>query len=54
MLYILDYGAGNVQSLANTISKIGEPFEWIKSPDDFDKATVRLFFFLTPLARLSY
>jgi glutamine amidotransferase/cyclase len=40
-LYLLDYGAGNVRSLANSLGKIGYDFEWIKSPTDFDKAEVR-------------
>jgi glutamine amidotransferase/cyclase len=39
-LYLLDYGAGNVQSLANTITRLGYPFQWIKEPADFAKATV--------------
>jgi len=39
-LYLLDYGAGNVQSLANSITKLGYEFSWISSPDDFNKATV--------------
>jgi hypothetical protein len=39
-LYLLDYGAGNVQSLANSLSRLGHDFEWITSPEDFDKATV--------------
>lgn len=39
-LYLLDYGAGNVQSLANSIKKLGHAFQWISSPEDFDKATV--------------
>lgn len=39
-LYFLDYGAGNVQSLANSLTKLGHSFEWIKSAEDFDKATV--------------
>ncbi|EPT03864.1 hypothetical protein FOMPIDRAFT_1046345 [Fomitopsis schrenkii] len=42
-LYLLDYGAGNVQSLANTLTKLGYEFQWIASPDDFDKATSLLF-----------
>ena len=41
-LYLLDYGAGNVQSLANTLTKLGQSFTWISSPEDFDKATVSL------------
>ncbi len=41
-LYLLDYGAGNVQSLANTLKKLGHEFHWISSPADFEKATVGL------------
>jgi glutamine amidotransferase/cyclase len=39
-LYVLDYGAGNVRSLANTLKRLGYEFNWISSPDDFHKATV--------------
>lgn len=39
-LYLLDYGAGNVQSLANSIEKLGHRFTWITQPADFTKATV--------------
>ncbi|KAI0825038.1 imidazole glycerol phosphate synthase HisHF [Trametes gibbosa] len=42
-LYLLDYGAGNVQSLANTLTKLGHEFEWISSPADFHKATSLIF-----------
>ncbi|KAJ3779146.1 hypothetical protein FB446DRAFT_630541 [Lentinula raphanica] len=42
-LYLLDYGAGNVQSLANSLSKLGHSFEWISSPEDFHKATSLIF-----------
>ncbi|KAL5641470.1 hypothetical protein ACGC1H_001823 [Rhizoctonia solani] len=42
-LYLLDYGAGNVRSLANSLAKIGYDFEWIKSPEDFDKAERLIF-----------
>jgi hypothetical protein len=41
-LFILDYGAGNVFSLANSLTKLGHSFEWIKSSEDFDCATVCL------------
>jgi glutamine amidotransferase/cyclase len=41
-LFLLDYGAGNVQSLANTLGKLGHSFNWITSPADFDDATVSL------------
>ncbi|CAO1635620.1 unnamed protein product [Parajaminaea phylloscopi] len=43
MLYLLDYGAGNVRSLANSIRKLGYDFEWVKSPEDLDKADKLLF-----------
>lgn len=39
-LYLLDYGAGNVQSLANSLRKLGYSFKWIESPSDFDYASV--------------
>lgn len=39
-LFVLDYGAGNVRSLANSISRLGYEFEWIESVEDFDKADV--------------
>ena len=41
-LFLLDYGAGNVQSLANTLEKLGHSSNWITSPTDFDDATVSL------------
>jgi len=42
-LFLLDYGAGNVQSLANSLTALGHSFEWIKDAKDFDHATVRFF-----------
>ncbi|KZW02001.1 hypothetical protein EXIGLDRAFT_665735 [Exidia glandulosa HHB12029] len=42
-LYLLDYGAGNVQSLANSITKLGHSFEWISTAEDFDNATHLIF-----------
>ncbi|KAF9044647.1 imidazole glycerol phosphate synthase HisHF [Hymenopellis radicata] len=42
-LYLLDYGAGNVQSLANTLSTLGHKFTWISSPEDFKLATSLVF-----------
>ncbi|KDR84920.1 hypothetical protein GALMADRAFT_274091 [Galerina marginata CBS 339.88] len=42
-LYLLDYGAGNVQSLANSLSALGRKFKWIKSPADFAHATSLIF-----------
>jgi len=44
-LYLLDYGAGNVQSLANSLNSLGHDFKWISHSDDFAKATVSFFFF---------
>ncbi|THH34142.1 hypothetical protein EUX98_g155 [Antrodiella citrinella] len=42
-LFFLDYGAGNVQSLANSLRKLGHTFQWITSADDFHKATSLIF-----------
>ncbi|KAI0304819.1 imidazoleglycerol phosphate synthase [Russula brevipes] len=42
-LFLLDYGAGNVQSLANTLDRLGHSFKWITSPADFDDATCLIF-----------
>ncbi|WVW81075.1 imidazoleglycerol phosphate synthase, cyclase subunit [Kwoniella bestiolae CBS 10118] len=42
-LYILDYGAGNVRSLANSIKKLGYEFEWINDESDFDRAEKLIF-----------
>ncbi|KAG2159795.1 uncharacterized protein EDB93DRAFT_1074549 [Suillus bovinus] len=42
-LFLLDHGAGNVQSLANSIKKLGYDFSWISSPDDFHKASILVF-----------
>ncbi|KAL0578716.1 Histidine biosynthesis bifunctional protein hisB [Marasmius crinis-equi] len=42
-LYLLDYGAGNVQSLANSLKKLGYSFQWISNPSDFEKATSLIF-----------
>ncbi|EAU93168.1 imidazoleglycerol phosphate synthase [Coprinopsis cinerea okayama7 len=42
-LYLLDYGAGNVQSLANSLKKLGYQFTWISKPEDFQKATNLIF-----------
>jgi hypothetical protein len=41
-LFLLDYGAGNVRSLANTLTELGYSYEWISSAEDFDKADVCL------------
>ncbi len=41
-LYLLDYGAGNVCSLANSLRKLGYSFQWISSPEDLNRATVSL------------
>ncbi|KAG9011941.1 Histidine biosynthesis bifunctional protein hisB [Tulasnella sp. JGI-2019a] len=42
-LYLLDYGAGNVRSLANSIEKLGYSFTWVKSPEDLSKAKRLIF-----------
>ncbi|KAG9015901.1 Histidine biosynthesis bifunctional protein hisB [Tulasnella sp. 427] len=42
-LYVLDYGAGNVRSVANTLTKLGYSFKWISQPEDFAKADKLIF-----------
>ncbi|KAH9486999.1 Imidazole glycerol phosphate synthase hisHF [Psilocybe cubensis] len=42
-LFLLDYGAGNVQSLANSLVSLGYSFQWIKQPSDFAQATSLIF-----------
>ncbi|KAL2076151.1 hypothetical protein VTL71DRAFT_1094 [Oculimacula yallundae] len=37
-VYLLDYVAGNVRSLANAIEKVGYTIEWVRSPEDVEKA----------------
>lgn len=44
-VYLLDYVAGNVRSLANAIEKVGYTIEWIRSPEDVPKADVGYFVF---------
>ena len=39
-VYLLDYVAGNVRSLVNAIEKVGYSVEWIRSPEDVEKADV--------------
>ncbi|GAA6051624.1 hypothetical protein JCM3770_001199 [Rhodotorula araucariae] len=43
MLYLLDYGAGNVASLANSVRKLGFEFKWVQTPEDIEKADRILF-----------
>lgn len=42
-VYLLDYVAGNVRSLANAIEKVGYTIDWIKTPEDVEKADVSQF-----------
>ncbi|KAK3674462.1 Histidine biosynthesis bifunctional protein hisB [Recurvomyces mirabilis] len=37
-VHLLDYAAGNVRSLVNAIEKLGWEVEWVKSPEDVQKA----------------
>lgn len=39
-VHLLDYVAGNVRSLVNAIEKVGYTVEWVKSPEDVEKADV--------------
>lgn len=42
-VHLLDYVAGNVRSLVNAIEKLGWTVEWVKTPEDVQKADVRRF-----------
>ena len=39
-VHLLDYVAGNIRSLVNAIEKVGYTVEWVKSPEDVEKADV--------------
>ncbi len=39
-VHLLDYAAGNIRSLVNAIEKLGWEVEWVKSPEDVEKAEV--------------
>lgn len=39
-VHLLDYVAGNIRSLVNAIEKVGYTVEWIRSPEDVEKAEV--------------
>ncbi|GAA6037974.1 hypothetical protein JCM8097_009517 [Rhodosporidiobolus ruineniae] len=43
MLYLLDYGAGNVASLANSVRSLGFDFKWVQTVEDIEKADRILF-----------
>ena len=40
-VYLFDYVAGNIRSLVNAIEKVGFEVEWIRCPEDLQKAEVR-------------
>lgn len=42
-VHLLDYVAGNIRSLVNAIEKVGYTVEWVKSPEDVEKADVSRF-----------
>ena len=44
-LYLLDYGAGNVRSLANAINRLGYEATWVQEPGDILKADVSISLF---------
>lgn len=39
-VHLLDYVAGNVQSLVNAVEKLGYIVEWIREPAEIAKAEV--------------
>ncbi|POS87352.1 Ribulose-phosphate binding barrel [Erysiphe pulchra] len=50
-VYLIDFLAGNIRSLANAIEKVGYRVEWIKSPEDVAKANVSADFTDTVVSR---
>ncbi|CAG8690065.1 10883_t:CDS:2 [Racocetra persica] len=42
-LYLLDYGAGNVRSLANALNRLGYKFKWVEKPEDILAADKLIF-----------
>ena len=36
MIAILDYGAGNLRSVANALEEIGSPYQVLTSPEGLD------------------
>jgi glutamine amidotransferase/cyclase len=45
-IYLLDYGAGNVLSIFNSLKEIGVHVKYIEKLEDFTKAKVRRDFLL--------
>src|ERR1035437_3275675 len=43
MIAIIDYGAGNVTSVANAVTRLGSPFKITSDIDDLDKADKIIF-----------
>ena len=43
MIAIIDYGAGNVASVANAVTRLGSPFKITSDIDDLDKAEKIIF-----------
>jgi glutamine amidotransferase/cyclase len=41
VVHLLDYVAGNVRSLVNSIEKLGWTVEWVKSPTEVKNAEVK-------------
>ncbi|KAL8694276.1 MAG: hypothetical protein Q9218_001044 [Villophora microphyllina] len=40
VVHLLDYVAGNVRSLVNAIEKVGYTIEWVRKPEDVEKAHI--------------
>ncbi|KAI4103968.1 MAG: hypothetical protein L6R37_003530 [Teloschistes peruensis] len=38
VVHLLDYVAGNVRSLVNAVEKVGYTIEWVRTPEDVEKA----------------
>ena len=46
-VYLLDYGAGNVLSVANAVKAVGGELKLIKEAADFDKVSVSIMCVIT-------
>ena len=53
VVHLLDYVAGNIRSLANAIEKVGYTIEWVRTPEDVQKAQVCQFLYMCSIGLLS-
>ncbi|KAI4193611.1 MAG: hypothetical protein LQ350_008226 [Teloschistes chrysophthalmus] len=51
VVHLLDYVAGNVRSLVNAVEKIGYTIEWVRTPEDVEKAHFAEGRYLNPIQK---